>query len=331
MRLLGALGAGLLMMMFGVSVYLGLGLMKSGATRAPARPQPSQILIRLDGTLYMAQAGSLYQLTGTSLTRLRTGAGDWSQPAPMGDGRLVAVSREGNFSDLYLLAPGGSTIRQLTDDRSALVETNHWAFYPAVSADDSSVYYSFDRKDPANSFRVDLSIWERSLAGGDARQLTEPTPYTGGDVQPRVGPDGGIVYTRFGVSPQSTSQSAIWFSARPGDPGTQLTDPGDNCAQPALSGDGARLAMICTSGKQSAQLVIADFDGHALANRQVLVDNQLAAGPSWSPDGRSLAYLAPAGAALHFQLWWVTPGNRPLQVTRDLNLDATSAPAWAHR
>ena len=87
--------------------------------------------------------------------------------------------------------------------------------------------------------------------------------------------------------------------------------------------------MICSDGKRLTRLMIADFDGGGLKNQQLLVGGQLIAGPAWSPDGQSLLYLAPGGPADQFQLWRLTPGTPPVQVTRDLNLDATSAPAWA--
>ncbi|HEY2596468.1 MAG TPA: hypothetical protein VGK33_21460, partial [Chloroflexota bacterium] len=67
---------------------------------------------------------------------------------------------------------------------------------------------------------------------------------------------------------------------------------------------------------------------------QVLVPSCLCASPAWSADGAGLLYLAPADATGHFQLWWVNHADTSTpsaakQVTNHLDLDATSAPAWA--
>jgi len=148
--------------------------------------------------------------------------------------------------------------------------------------------------------------------------------------------------------------SQIWWQARPGLYGVPLTDAGDDCSQPALSPDGSQMAMICTHGSQTARLELAPFNGRTLGSHQVLVASGLNAVPTWSPDGRGIAYLAPAGIAGHFELWWLplvavlatpaatatpiasapaspptpAPAVKPLQVTDGVDLSATSAPAW---
>jgi hypothetical protein len=111
--------------------------------------------------------------------------------------------------------------------------------------------------------------------------------------------------------------------------------------------------MVCTGGKQSASIQVAPFDGQKLGPREVVVEGQLNAAPTWSPDGHSLIYEAPGGPHGQFQLWVIqleqavapspspqktepsspkpspSPAFRqPKLVTNDLNLDATSAPLW---
>src|SRR5205807_8000031 len=116
-------------------------------------------------------------------------------------------------------------------------------------------------------------------------------------------------------------------------------------------------ALCCTRGKQPAALEVAPFNGGVLGPAKVLLDSGLYASPAWSPDGKALAYLAPAGAAGHFQLWYLalplpaasatastsaagaslastprpttTPAPlAPVQVTQGVDLTGTSAPAW---
>jgi Tol biopolymer transport system component len=58
--------------------------------------------------------------------------------------------------------------------------------------------------------------------------------------------------------------------------------------------------------------------------------------PTFSPDGLSLVYFAPAGRQRHFQLWSIalptassSPSPKPpRQLTYDYDFDAISAPAW---
>jgi Tol biopolymer transport system component len=124
--------------------------------------------------------------------------------------------------------------------------------------------------------------------------------------------------------------------------GTPLTQPQDDCAQPALSPDQTEIAMICTPVKDGApssteaDLVVATFDAQtgALGPLDRLVTGTMAAEPAWSPDGQSLVYLAPEAPDGLFQLWYLKnataphPGT-PQQITTNLDLTATSAPVWA--
>ncbi|MHB8587312.1 MAG: TolB family protein [Candidatus Dormibacteraceae bacterium] len=129
--------------------------------------------------------------------------------------------------------------------------------------------------------------------------------------------------------------SKVWYQARPGGPGTALTDPAADCLQPTLSSDERQVAMVCTNGQaQSADLVVAQFfpSTLSLGASTVLVRGQLVASPSFAPDGKSIAYLAPDTPGGGFQLWTVTAGLStpplPTPISSTLALDAVSAPVW---
>jgi WD40 repeat protein len=142
--------------------------------------------------------------------------------------------------------------------------------------------------------------------------------------------------------------------------GTPLTKPEEDCSQPSLSPDGRTMAMICSHETQVSYLAIASFNGHAFGPRHDLITRQLVAQPTWAPDGSGIAYLAPAVVGSGFQLWWLpraayarpipspvptvapgvsspsptpTPASpsvpvRPVQMTANVSLDATSPIAW---
>jgi Tol biopolymer transport system component len=319
----------LAMVAFGFAVYLGLGLFKGSSERRATTPTSEKPLAPLPGTLFLAQEGSLYRLSGSTFTQLGLPPGTWSQPALLpGTSQLVAVLRDAQSSDLYLIRTDGTVVKQLTRDASGSIDRNRWAFYPRPSADGQTLYYSFDR--PKEGYRVDLNIWSMPLPGtqAQAQQRSFANDYSGGDTYPVPLSGGGLVYAKYGVDNNSIV-SQLWLQLRRGSTGQALTKPEDDCGQPALSPDVTKLAMICTHGAQTGALLVADFDGTELAARRVLVASGQSASPSWSPDGSQIAFLSPADTQGRFQLWTVDLTGKVTRVTSNLDFDATSAPAWS--
>jgi Tol biopolymer transport system component len=318
------------MVLFGVGVYFGLSALRSHPSQAVQAPTAVKPKVIITGTMVLAQGGSLYKLSSSGVSQLHPPSGAWSQPALLPDGSgLVAVLRGQQFSDLYLLRPDGTLVRQLTHNAHRVLETNNWAFFPHVSSDGGSLYYGYD--EPKAGFKVDFAVWDMPLAGSRARatRLSTPNNFSGGDVDPVPLPSGGFIYSKHGFDEKTNVVSQIWLQHRSLSEGVALTSPDQGCRQPALSPDGSRLAMICSHGGQVAQLVEADLANSQLGSTQVLVDGTQAASPAWSPDGATIAFLAPASAQGSFQLWTVDLSGHARRVTDNLDLDATSAPAWA--
>jgi hypothetical protein len=352
-----------MMFAFGSGVYLYLGTMKSKVVKEHAQlPTVTKPKFVLPGTMFVVQEGRLFKLNAGSFTEIGP-AGDWSQPTLTPDHtRLIAVSRTGQSSDLYLLDLDGKVLKRLTKDDSRIIEANHWAFYPRVSPDGTNLFYAYDSpKHVSGAPGVDLTIWSMPLNGTQrqARVRSDPYWYSGGDVSPIPLAGTGVIFVRHSIDPSTAVHSQILFQSRPGAVVKPLTTLADNCSQPALSPDATQLAMICTGGKQTAKLEVAPFTGSGLGPVKVLLDGGLYAAPAWSPDGKALAYFAPVGAAGHFQLWWLalpvppapsasaspsssaggvsasiavptpTPSPpAPVQVTQGVDLSATSPPAW---
>jgi Tol biopolymer transport system component len=329
-----SIGLVVAMALFGVGTYKGLESLRGSSVRVQ---RPAYSLVTLPGTLYLAQGGAIYRLHGGSFKQLTPEKG-WAQPSASPDGsHLVAVKRSLNSSDLFLLDANGQVEAQLTKNTSRRVEANHWAFYPRFSRDGSSVFFSYDAKDPYNSYRVDLSIYSRPAdpAAAQATAWTQPNPYTGGDVGPL--PLGlGLIFTRFSIDVNSEVHSQLWLQIGPGSPGVGLTPPADDCAQPAVSPDGKLLAMVCRHGQlRAADLAVAPLDlaSGSIGAAVTLVSGRLVASPSFSSDGTALAYLSPAGVGGPFQLWTIAipasgAAGSPIQVTQNLGFDSGSAPVW---
>jgi hypothetical protein len=243
----------------------------------------------------------------------------------------------------------------------------HWSFYPHLSADGSTLYMSYD--DPKYGYDVNLSVWAMPYGGTirQGRLWTNSNDYTGGDIQPIPLATGGVMYTKYDYGPGANLIGQIFVTTRAGSDGRPLTTTDDDCAQPSVSPDGHEVAMICTYGKQVSHLVIAPFDGSYIGPHREVITDQLVAQPIWAPDGSGIAYLAPGAPAGPFQLWFLprnayhppvptpiptlppTPGGpytgqlatpspiplppplviKPIQVTTNLGLDASSPLAWS--
>lgn len=329
-----AASAALALAMVAVSVgtYLAVGLLRGGMGSVE---HPSSSLVSLPGTMYVTQGGAIYRLRKGSFKQITSDAG-WTQPAVSPDGtRLVAVKRSVNSSDLYLLDTGGKVQAQLTHNGVRRADLNHWAFYPRFSADGSAVFYSYDPKDPYNTYRVDLAIFSRPAdpLGGAATRWTLPNLYTGGDADP-VPLKGALIFTRYSIDDQSQVHSQVWLQAGPESPGVALTAATDDCAQPAVSPDERRLAMVCRHrDTRSADLEVAalDLSSVSIGAPTSVFKGELLASPAFSPDGQSLAFLAPAPAGGPFQLWTVPDSGQvtaPRQITQNLGFDSSSAPVW---
>jgi Tol biopolymer transport system component len=325
-------GLVLAMLVFGFGVYFTAGFLKANHTKVN---RPSEITApALPGTIYLVQGGALYRFQHGSFTQITAESG-WMQPAMSPDGRqMVAVQRHVNSSDLFLLTSTGRPVSQLThNDTQSVPESNHWAFYPRFSPDGSTLFYDYDPKQSYNNYQVDLTIFASPAANWRTSvQWTVPHAYTGGDVGP-VPVHAGLLYTKFWIDDQSMVHSQIWLQARPRSEGVALTPKDVNCVQPTVSPDQKSVAMICTKGQApSAELDVATFDSSSttLGALTPLVRGALVASPAFSPDGKTIAYLAPVAPGAAFQLWTVgaTGDPAPRAFTTSLGLDSSSPPLW---
>jgi Tol biopolymer transport system component len=305
-------------------------------------PTATRTSVVLPGTLYLAQNGEIYRLSDGFFNNLHLSVakGQWMQPAYVpGTQDLVAVLRSAEFSNMYLLNSQGGLIRQLSHNATAQIPKvwlNHWMFWPRFSPDGSTIYFSYDQPKNSGTYAVDFSIWSGSLSGKLAsKQLTNSNPFTGGDVEPTRMANGAVMYSRYGIG-SGNAFSLIAIVTKPLGTPVLLTTPKQDCGQPAPSPDGTMVAMVCIGGTglQSTRLEVAPLVGTKLGTPRTLVDNCLCSAPEWAPDGSGLVYYNTADASGHFELWWIKGAlsaapSPPLQVTTNLDFDATSPPSWS--
>jgi hypothetical protein len=267
----------------GVNRYLASG---STSAFAPATKKPTQTNVKLSlpGTVYFADDGGLFALTGTHITQLRAEGQGWTQPVliPGGAGLLAVKVTANYYSDLYELDLSGRVEAQLSHDSGKVTATqlgaDDWLYYPAVGPGDT-LYFSYDWPkgnvdDPSQCcYQVDFSIWETTLDADITRanvqhaagitQQSWANYYTGGDVSPVPLVGGGLLYVDYESATDNSEVSTPVPGADPGDEvsqirmdptpnptgtghGSPLTPPGDDCAQPALNAAQTEIAMICT-------------------------------------------------------------------------------------
>ena len=326
---------------FGVNHWLSSRRTDIAGSAPVVAPSAVQAALALPGTLYVAQKGDIYRLQGTTFTDLHLpqSTGMWLQPAVVpGSGHILAVARSEEFSDLYVIdGSSGSVVQQLTHNqtKTSQVQANHWVFSPVVGSDGNTVFVSYDAPKVPGNYEVDLAIWSGRLDGKIyAQQWTDPNGFTGGDVEPALLPDGRLLFADYAIGADGSVFSRLAVISKAMNKPVYLTTDKQNCYAPAVSPDGNHVAMICANGNQATDLVVAQLSGTTLSAPVTVASNCLCAVPAWAPDGSGLAYYAPSDASGHFQLWWVGGAGTgraqsAQQVTENLDLDATSPPAWA--
>ena len=339
-----------LMIASGLAANRTLALLQTHTTTAAlintTRPQ-----VRLPGTIYVSQQGSIYAISGSSVRRLGLPAGgDWTQPRVLGDGSLLVVRRFDEYSDLYHVGASGHVLSRLTSNNTSTtnrtLQLDHWILWPALSPDGSSVYFATDapKAAPNQSYEVDFSLWsapvgasfnvgDAAVAGGT--RWSVPDLYTGGDIEPVPLADGSLLYSSDANTGKGTVVTVLGLQTSPNSPMRSLTTPQQDCGAPAVAADGVTVAMVCTNAGQTANLEVATLEGNALGPLRVLAANCLCNSPSWSSSGDNLLYMNAADPDGNFGLWYIAnaggahPGATRRVTDARVDLDATSAAAWS--
>lgn len=182
-------------------------------------------------------------------------------------GKIVYVCYINQIDQICIMNANGTGRRQLTDFLST-------AFYPSLSPDGQTIYFSSNQSGTFEIYSIDI----------DGNRLQRLTNGIGSLYAPELAPDGGrIIFANSG--------SGLWIMNPDGSEARAITFKDD--IDPAWSPDGSMIAFASNHSGQR-QLYVANANGKKV--EKVTDLSNMGGRSSWSPDGTKLAfYRGPAG------------------------------------
>lgn len=182
-------------------------------------------------------------------------------------GKIAFACYIKQIDQICLMDADGTNRVQLTDFKAT-------AFYPSISPDGNTVYFSSKQEGG-------FEIYSISVDGGEAKQLTKNI---GSLYGPELSPNGEwIVFANQG--------NGLWLMRPDGENPHPLSNRDD--IDPTWSPDGSMIAFA-SSRAGNRQLFLMNADGTNI--RQVTNLDFMGGRSTWSPDGTKLAfYRGPAG------------------------------------
>jgi serine/threonine protein kinase len=272
-------------------------------------PDGSQIVLSSNPTLDEAWIWSIPWPGGPRVRPRRIFGGELPQWTPdfdwMPDSRHICLSYKGNLS---LADTRTGKIQQLT--ASPIGSADH----PSVSPDGKQVVFTTGVED--------YDIVEVPLDGSPPRPLVATAQSEKSPSWSAVGDEMAFITDRSG-------ESEIWLRSSDGHWARPVVRQSDFPDDPkgvfdsvSLSPDGTRVACI-----RGGRLRVSPVSG-GKASEVVAGGKEEFGGPSWSPDGSSLVYMAAVGGA--YKLAVARVGSRqPLFLVPATLPQCRSAPAWS--
>jgi Tol biopolymer transport system component len=220
------------------------------------------------------------------------------------DSRSVAYQRGDGFRwDVFVIAAGGGTPRQLTHDNAQI---HGLAWLP----DGTAIVYSSSRL-ATMPYLPTLGLWRVSLEDGASRRIAAADESY---LYPDVQGSGAMAATRLEL------QFDVWQYPVAGTPSenvrraVRLTHQTGQVQTPTVGSDGREVAFLSDSGGH-ANVWITNADTGVLRQITYERDPSVALGvPIWSPDGQWIAFVSSRGnTGLGFSVWTVRPDGGDLR------------------
>lgn len=270
--LFGGLGCGALALCVLGSLFVYLWQNPPGS-----RASASQTPVGLGVPLTVAPPGTIPTIdlsTPTLSPTLGPTPGEADSPTLIPDlggdssgGKIVFTCYINQIDQICIMNADGSGRRQLTSLPST-------AFYPSLSPDGQTVYFSSNQSGTFEIYSVDIN-------GNGLKRLTNGI---GSLYAPEPSPDGSkIIFTING--------NGIWVMNTDGSNPRAITFKDD--IDPTWSLDGSMIAFA-SNRSGTRQLYVASANGNNV--EQVTDLNNMGGRSTWSPDGKQLAfYRGPSG------------------------------------
>ena len=259
---------------------------KTPARRASDRVSDRRSWLSRRSTLILVTAGVVL-IAGLAFWRVSSGeATHDGAPAWSPDGNRIAfLAERANQTDLYVMDADGTSRRQLT-------ATPAQEGAPAWSPDGTLIAFESDRDGNMEIYLMDAS-------GQNVRRLTNH-PAT--DQSPSWSPDGKQIV--FISNRERRAESDVYVMAPDGRDLRRLTTAGDNWA-PQFAPSGQEIAL--QNGRGLELLPLAGGPARKLTD-----DPQTGMSPTWSPDGKRLAFASTRNARLELFVMDATGANQQL-------------------
>ena len=225
------------------------------------------------------------------------------------------------LGQLWLVPARGGAARPITDAVRDTAED----LDPSFSPDGRRVVFRGERNGRTG-------LWILKIDAGDPLQLTQLSNPDGYDGDAAWSPDGrAIVLVRLvpPSSPGSRPRSAITLIDVDSGTDRELSITGipkTILNNPAWVSGGKHIAFVTRTGPRGGQIWIVPVSGGQAT--QITKDNAPASGPSFTADGRRMAYFAPDSAG-RSQIWVQsitgesTPNGLPIKVTNHNDVTPT--------
>ncbi len=212
--------------------------------------------------------------TGASsrdVTQITTGSADGRGGiAPLSDGRVAYLTRNGDGFSLWTMNADGSNRKQLTTDPAAIEELR--------SPPDGSFFVFSAKRDGWNH------LYRVNADGGSLQQLTFGESQ---EVDSTVSPDGKLIVYVSRTFSSGEEASAMWKIAADGGEPVKMNDL--ECFTPHFSPDGNSISCVSYDWKTIS--IVSVETGEATRTFKTEANAILNIGARWTPDGKSLAYI----------------------------------------
>jgi TolB protein len=235
-------------------------------------------------------------------------------PVPL-PGKVAFEDRPTGNGEIYLMAPDGSGVIQVTDSVNG-----GFAMSPALSPDGSRIAFSVVVLSSVGGVLEDFEIYTVNVDGSDPVNVTNHPGFDGW--RPAWSPDGSRI--AFFSTRDDPANDEIYTVNADGTDLQRLTfDPADD-ANPAWSPDGSKIAFV-SNRSGNFEIYVMNSDGTEIIP---LTDHPGDDDwPSWSPGGDRIAFASDRDGGMN--IYVANPdGSGPERLTNTPGLSGT-LPTWS--